>query len=102
MYYANNDLMITEVSDLTSEDRPRVRWFCIDFSAVSDVDVSSALALGQIIEDLQSRKIKLVFMGVSPHVLAELRRYEVIAEIGEDAVFEDTDEVIAAYRDSHH
>jgi MFS superfamily sulfate permease-like transporter len=102
MYYANNDLMLNEVADLTGKGRPRVHWFCIDFSAVSDVDVSSALTLHQILEDLTSRRIKMVVIGVSPRVLAELRRYEVIAEIGEDAVFDDTDELIAAYRDSRH
>jgi MFS superfamily sulfate permease-like transporter len=101
MYYANSELMLTETMDLTGEGRPPVRWFCIDFAAVSDVDVSSALTLQQIFADLSERKIKMVFSSVSPHVLAELRRFEVIADIGEGAVFEDLDEVMAAYREAY-
>ncbi|MEI6795276.1 MAG: SulP family inorganic anion transporter [Methanomassiliicoccales archaeon] len=100
MYYANSELMLIEAMDLTKEDRPPVRWLCIDFSAVSDVDVSSALTLQQIFEDLSSRRIKLVFISVSPHVMTELRRFEVIADIGEGSVFEDIDEVITNYKNA--
>jgi high affinity sulfate transporter 1 len=102
MYYANNELMLTEIMDLTGEERTPVRWFCIDFSAVSDVDVSSALTLQQILEDLQSRKMKLVFCSVSPHVMDEVRRFDIVDRIGEDAVFEDIDAVLAAYREANH
>ena len=41
MYYANVQLLSEEVTELVNSAQPPLRWFCIDTSAVDDVDYST-------------------------------------------------------------
>src|SRR5262249_28164798 len=45
MYYANAQQLSDEVLDLVKRAQPPVRWFCLDASAVDDVDYSPPATL---------------------------------------------------------
>ena len=47
MYYANAQQLSEEIAFVNSAE-PALRWFCIDVSAVDDVDYSAAETLRSI------------------------------------------------------
>ncbi len=45
MYYANAELLLDQVLKLAEDAQPSLNWFCIDASAIDDVDFSAAETL---------------------------------------------------------
>jgi SulP family sulfate permease len=98
MYYANSDLLATQVLELLKTGPDPVAWLCIDMIAVDDVDFSAAAALRQAYKELNAQDARLVFAEASDHVRAELERSGIVDLVGQDAFFDDTFDVIEAYR----
>ena len=97
MYYANTEQLSREVIELAKGAEPSLVWFCIDASAVADVDFSAAATLREIYGILKGQGIRLVFCDVIDLVKAELDRYELTNLIGEDAFYESISAVVSAY-----
>jgi sulfate permease, SulP family len=97
MYYANAQQLTEEVSDLVKHAEPPLRWFCIDASAVDDVDYTAAEALRSVFGLLQEKGVRLIVSQVLDDVKV-VSRYELIQLFGEDAFYETLQDVIEAYR----
>ena len=97
MYYANSEQLSREVVELSQGSEPPLLWFCIDASAVADVDFSAAATLREIYYILKGQGIRLVFCDVIDPVKAELDRYELIELIGEDAFYKTISDVLNKY-----
>ena len=111
MYFANANHFANEILNLTAAPAPapasvpanddtRVRWLCIDASAIADVDYSGAQTINELIQELHARGIRLVLAEVEQDVRDELDRYGLTALIGADAYIDTVAEVIEAYRNS--
>ena len=74
-----------------------MRWFCIDASAVDDVDYSAAESLRSIFDILKDEGVRLVVAQVMDDVREE-SHYELRELLGEDAFYDSLDDVIQAYR----
>jgi MFS superfamily sulfate permease-like transporter len=98
MYYANAELLSREVTRLALEAKPPLAWFCLDASAVDDVDYSAAATLHRLHSFLQTKGIRLVFAGLAPEVHAELIRSKITDLVGEDAVYDTAALVVRDYR----
>jgi len=97
MYYANAEQLSMEVVELAKGAEPPLVWFCIDASAVADVDFSAAATLREIYGILKGEGIRLVFCDVVDLVKAELDRYELTDLIGKDAFYKTISEVVSTY-----
>jgi sulfate permease, SulP family len=97
MYYANSEQLSREVAGLAKGAEPHLVWFCIDASAVADVDFSAAATLREIHGILKGQGIRLVFCDVIDLVRTELDRYELTNLIGVDAFYESISGVLSAY-----
>jgi sulfate permease, SulP family len=98
MYYANADQLLREVEDLASGTQPTLSWFCIEASAVADVDFTAAAALRSIHGMLKEKGVRLVFADVlDDTVRAEMDRFELTDLIGKDAFYPTLREVVDAY-----
>jgi len=97
MYYANAQQLMEEVSDLVKHAEPPLRWFCIDASAVDDVDYTAAEALRSVFGLLQEKGVRLIVSQVLDDV-KEVSCYELIQLFGEDAFYETLQDVIEDYR----
>jgi len=97
MYYANAQQLTEEITDLVNTAEPPLRWFCIDASAVDDVDYSAAESLRSISGILKEKGVRLVVAQVMDDVRKE-SRYELRELFGEDAFYDSLDDVIQAYR----
>jgi high affinity sulfate transporter 1 len=101
LYYANSELFLEEVLDLVNDAQPPLSWFCIDCAAIADVDWSAGATARQVFEALQEKGVRLVLTDVTDDVRAELDRYGITNLIGEDAMYDTFDEVLAAYQQAH-
>jgi high affinity sulfate transporter 1 len=100
MYYANSDLFKAEVVALTSGASPRISWFCLDGTAMDDVDYSAAEALRETYELLKVRGIRLVLVEIQESVRAELDRSKVTELVGTQYTFNKIDDLENVYRRS--
>ena len=98
MYYANAELFSQEVLELVNTAQPPLSWFCIDATAVDDVDFTAAATLRETYELLKEKGVRLVMAEVEEDIRSELDRSEVTELIGKDAFFETLEDVEAAYR----
>jgi MFS superfamily sulfate permease-like transporter len=97
MYYANCRQMSEEIINLVTHAQPPLRWFCIDASAVDDVDYSAAETLRSLFSTLREKGIRLVVAQVLDDV-REQSRYDLLKLFGEDALYDTLDQVITAYQ----
>ena len=97
MYYANAQQLMEEVAGLVNGAEPPLRWFCIDASAVSDVDYSAAATLRSIYGLLKEKGIRLVVAHRLEDIEAE-RRYRLRRLFGEDAFYDTLEDILKDYR----
>jgi SulP family sulfate permease len=97
LYYANAERFSQEVLELVDGAQPPLSWFCIDASAVDDIDFSAAATLRETYKSLKEKGIRLVWAEVDEDTRLELDRSELTDLIGKDAFFETISEVEAAY-----
>ena len=97
MYYANSQQLSEEILHLVNNAEPPVRWFCLDASAVSDVDYSAAETFRSLYGMLKEKGIRLVVAQVLDDVKAK-SRYQLSQLFGEDAFYDTLEEVVESYR----
>jgi sulfate permease, SulP family len=98
MYYANSELMATEIEQLLKVGPVPLQWLCIDMLAVDDVDFSAAATLRQVQRQLEEKGARLSFAEAGAHVRSELERSGIAGLVGNEAFFEDNYAVIEAYQ----
>jgi high affinity sulfate transporter 1 len=100
MYYANTDLFSEQVLDLVNGAQPPLSWFCLDATAIDDVDFSAAATLRETYALLKQRGIRFVLVAVAENVRVELDRSNLTNLIGKDSFFYGTHELESAYKQS--
>jgi sulfate permease, SulP family len=98
MYYANAEHFSQEVFDLVNSAQPPLSWFCIDATAMDDVDFSAAATLRETYNTLKEKGVRLVLAEVDEDIRRELDLSEVTDLVGKDAYFETVSDVEDAYR----
>jgi high affinity sulfate transporter 1 len=97
MYYANSQRLSDEITSLIGGAETPVRWFCIEASAVDDVDYTAADVLRSIFASPIAKDVRFVIAGVRSEVAAE-SRYGLIDLIGPDALYNSTTDVVKDYQ----
>jgi MFS superfamily sulfate permease-like transporter len=97
MYYANSEQLSEEISALVNDADPPIRWFCLDASAVDDVDYSAAETLRSIFGVMKGKGVRLVVAQVLDDVREE-SRYKLRQLYSEDAFYDTLDDVVQDYR----
>ena len=97
MYYANAQQLTEEITGIVNNAEPPLGWFCLDASAVDDVDYSATESLRSVYRMLKEKGIRLVIAQVLEDAEAE-SRYELRRLFGEDAFYDTLEEVVKAYR----
>jgi MFS superfamily sulfate permease-like transporter len=97
MYYANSEQLSEEITTLVNNAEPPIRWFCMDASAVDDVDYSAAETLRSVFGMMKERGVRLVVAQVLDDVRDE-NRYNLRQLYGEDAFYDTLDDVVKDYK----
>jgi len=87
LFYANIDRFADQVRELVAHAPTPVRWFVVDAGPMTDLDYSAACSMRDLIEDLQARRIELLFARVPPELQADLARHGILAALGPGKVF---------------
>jgi SulP family sulfate permease len=99
MYFANAEHFSDEVIDLVKNAQPSLSWFCIDATAMDDIDFSAAATLRETFTLLKAKGIRVVFAEVEDYIYAELKRSGIIDLVGQESFFDTLDDVLSAYSD---
>jgi len=97
MYYANSQQLSEEILNLVNTAEPPLRWFCIDGSAVDDVDYTAAETIRSLYGILKDKGVHFVIAQVLEDVKAK-SRYHFSQLFGEDALYNSLEEVVQSYR----
>ena len=97
MYYANSQVLNEEIVELVRSANPPLSWFCIDATAVNDVDFTAAETLRTLHRTLADQGIRLVLCEVVDAVREEFDRSRLTDLFGRDAFFQTTAAVLIAY-----
>jgi SulP family sulfate permease len=98
MYFANVEYFSQEVIDLVDNAKPPISWFCIDATAMDDIDFSAAGTIRETYIQLKEKSIRLVFAEVEAYIYAELEKSGIIDLIGKGGIYETVDDVEEAYK----
>lgn len=98
MYFANAEYFSQEVIDLADNTQPPISWFCIDATAMDDIDFSAAGTLRETYTILKEKSIRMVFAEVGAYIYTELEKSGIINLIGKDGIYETVDDVLEAYK----
>ena len=97
MYYANSKQLSEEVIRLTQQADPVLRWFCMDFSSVDNVDYTSAQTLVTVFNHLKEKGVRLVVAQVLEST-EQSGKYVFDNVIGADAFYNSLTDVIKDYK----
>ncbi len=81
LFYVNANHLMQDVTAFASSPEP-IEWFCLDASAITDVDFTGARTLEQVHEELAEHGITLVVAEAVRSVREELDRYGLTEVIG--------------------
>jgi MFS superfamily sulfate permease-like transporter len=97
IYYANTEMLFSQVTTLATNAVPKISWFCIDAAAIDDVDYTGAVTLRSIHDILKASNIRLMFVQVSDDVRQTLEAYELTGLVGAECFFDSIGNVLHAY-----
>ena len=98
IYYANAQQLFEQIISLLEGADPALRWFCIDASAVADVDFTAAETLREIYGILKGRGVRLVWANLIDPVRLEFDKFEITDLFGKDAYYKNISDVLDAYK----
>lgn len=97
MYYANSQMLNNEILELARSADPPLSWFCIDATAVNDIDFTAAETLRTLHGNLAGQGIRLVICEVVDEVYEEFERSKLTDLFGREAFFQTPSAVMIAY-----
>ena len=100
MYYANAELFSQQAAELADTAQPPLAWFCLDMTAVDDVDFTAAATLREVHSLFKEKGIRLALAGVEAEVSKQLGLSGLTELIGKESIFDTLPDAEAAYRAS--
>jgi len=99
VFYANAERLAEDVTALVDRPDPP-RWFVLMADGIDDVDYTGGMALAELAEQLEARKIVLAIVEASDSLKHELGRFGVTAHVGEDHFFDSVAQALEAFHQS--
>jgi MFS superfamily sulfate permease-like transporter len=96
LFYANDNRFVDEVRALVEHAPNPVRWFIVDAGAITDIDYSAAQSVRDLLDDLASRGVNVIFARVNAFLRSDLDRHGVTAAVGGARIFKTLHEAIDA------
>ena len=98
LYYANANRFVEELRTLVAAATTPVRWLCVMAGNMDDIDYTGSAMLRGLVTELKGKGVTLVMDHVPAPAMAELKKDGLLEVIGEEHVFDDFHQMIAAYR----
>ena len=98
LFYANQNRFTDEVRALVQHAPTPVHWFIVDASAITDIDYSATRAVRDLLDDMASRKVVMIFARVAPGLRSDMDRHGITAAVGAARIFTTLHDAIASAR----
>jgi len=97
LFFANVSVMTDQLTSLVKEADPPIEWVLIDAESIPDIDTTALQGLGELLEDLSDAGITVVFARLRQAVRDLLDAAGLIDVIGEDNIYLEVDDGVAAF-----
>jgi MFS superfamily sulfate permease-like transporter len=101
LFFANAELFKERVLDAAAKSPGPVSWVVVAAEPVTSVDVTAADALGELDSRLHDTGIELCFAELKDPVKDKLKRFGLLAQIGERFFFPTIGSAVSSYLESH-
>jgi len=98
LYYANSNHFAGEIRALVEKQDLRPRWLAVDASAITSIDYSAGCMLRDLLQELKSKEVVLVFARVDPNFRSDLDDLELTGQIGHEYLFLSRSSCIEEFR----
>ena len=95
LFYANENRFADEVRALVQCAPAPIRWFIVDCGAITDIDYSAAQSIRDLLRDLATRGVSVLFARVNPYMRSDMDRHGITAVVGTSRIFTTLHEAIA-------
>jgi high affinity sulfate transporter 1 len=101
LFFANAELFKERVLDAVAKSPTPVRWFVVAAEPVTSVDVTAADIVAELVEELRGKGIELCFAELKDPVKDKLKRFELLAQLGDACFFPTIEEAVTRYLQTH-
>jgi len=101
LFFANAELFKERVLDTAAKSPTPVRWFVVAAEPVTSVDVTAADMVAELVEELRAKGIELRFAEIKDPVKDKLRRFGLLAQLGDTHFFPTIEEAVTRYLQIH-
>lgn len=98
LFFANARLLYDEVRRLVATSEPRPDAVLLDQGASDELDITSAEALGELVDELEAQGIEMRLAGVPISALELLRRDGLVERIGETRIHHTVPQGVSAFQ----
>jgi MFS superfamily sulfate permease-like transporter len=101
LFFANAELFHERALDAVASSPTPVRWLVVAAEPVTSVDVTAADAVSELYDTLRAAGIELCFAEMKDPVKDKLKRFGLLARLGESTFFATVGEAVSAYLATH-
>jgi high affinity sulfate transporter 1 len=101
LFFANAELFKERVLHAAAKSPHQVRWLVVAAEPVTSVDVTAADSLAELDRALQETGIELCFAELKDPVKDKMKRFGLVAQIGEEFFFPTIGAAVSSYLQSH-
>jgi high affinity sulfate transporter 1 len=101
LFFANAELFKERVLDAVAKSPTPVRWFVVAAEPVTSVDVTAADIVAELVEELRAKGIELCFAELKDPVKDKLKRFGLLAQLGDTCFFPTIEEAVTRYLQTH-
>jgi high affinity sulfate transporter 1 len=97
LFFANAEFFKERVLDAVAKSPTRVRWLVVAAEPVTSVDVSAGDTVAELDEELHAQGIELCFAELKDPVKDKLKRFGLLAQLGESCFFPTIGAAVSTY-----
>jgi high affinity sulfate transporter 1 len=102
LFFANAEFFKERVLDVAAKSPTPVRWFVVAAEPVTSVDVTAADIVAELVETVRAEGIELCFAELKDPVKDKLKRFGLLAQLGDTCFFPTIEEAVARYLQTHN
>jgi high affinity sulfate transporter 1 len=101
LFFANAELFKECILNVVAKSPAPVRWFVVAAEPVTSVDVTAADIVAELVEELRAKGVELCFAELKDPVKDKLKRFGLLAQLGDTCFFPTIEEAVSRYLQTH-
>ena len=97
LFFANAEFFKERALDAVAKSPTSVRWLVVAAEPVTSVDVTAGDTLDELDKELHARGIELCFAELKDPVKDKLKKFELLAQLGENCFFPTVGAAVSGY-----